>query len=798
MPARSPLRTATAVGLMVVILAAPLALGGTRIPIKLIGAGLAGLALMGVLLTRKHDAPRLPWPLWAPVLLIAWYGLALIPLPEGLLSTVSPLAAQIREGGGPWSLDPAATGVGVALQAGFAAVAIAAACLDATRQRWLLIGLTGLGAGVALIGLVHWGMGTERIFGVFAPRHRAGMIGYFSTFVNNNTLAGLTVLTTGVALGLLARTRNAALRLFALAAALLSMLATVLSGSRGGQLALVAVAVIFAALSHWRPTGDDDRTRRTRAVAHIAVGLTVLGFIAAVFALPDWQQTAFERPTDDLKIAAWGPAVDYARDVWLTGSGRDTFTFVYPRYQAVAVSQTISHPENIVLQLACEGGVIAVLLGIGGGLAALGYLLGDLRRGSPIDLGIIAGLVAVSLQQLVDFGFESAGLAFPVAAALGVGLARAARRRGVEGHARAARAALVGGGLLAVGILIVGPRLPGLQADAELAAWRAAPGPVEALRQRHPADGLLPIVVADRAARAGDLNAALPWINRALRAAPTDPRPHLIAARLFVTAGREGQAASEYRRAYAKAPWIAANVAREAARLKAPQHLLGAVPPTGPARQHLATALLAADRAAALHAAMDEALLFDPDDASARRARARACLAQNDLPCLTRDTAWLMDHDDPALAHALRARSAARRGDAAAADAALAALGPLASRNPEALALTARVMLRLKRRAPAQAAIDQLRDRLRVTPARLADAEALQARLHRRFAEPPQALDAAVRAYGLDPSPQRALEAAQAAIAAGRNGEARRLLTLARQRWPRAHTLRAALDALAP
>jgi hypothetical protein len=107
-------------------------------------------------------------------------------------------------------------------------------------------------------------------------------------------------------------------------------------------------------------------------------------------------------------------------------------------------------------------------------------------------------------------------------------------------------------------------------------------------------------------------------------------------------------------------------------------------------------------------------------------------------------------------------------------------------------------MLKLRDRPRAQAAIEQLRTRLRGDPARLADAERLQAQLHRRFAEPAKALDAWVRAYGLDPSPQRAVEAAHAAVAVNRLGEARRLLTTARQRWPRAKAIQAAIEALTP
>lgn len=791
----SPVRTAATLAFIALICAAPLAVGGTRVPIKLILCGLAGLALVGVLATRRGDSPRLPWPIWPPVLLVVWYAIALIPLPAGLLSALSPHAAAIREGAGPLSLDAPATAVGLILQAGFVATLIAAACVDNRRQRWVLIALAGIGGVIAAVGLLHWGTGTPRIFGLIAPADRANMSGYFSTFVNNNTLAGLAVFSCLIALGLVARARDDALRMLALGCALLSMLAAVLSGSRGGQAALLLGLLIFAGATRLADP-EQDAVKRARAVAGVGLALAILGVAAAILILPDWQQTAFTTPTADMKIAAWGPAVDYAADFWATGSGRDTFEYVYPRYQTLAVRNTISHPENIVLQLACEGGLVAVIVGIGGALGALGFLLGDLRRGSALDWGLIAGLIAVSVQQIVDFGFESAGLSLPVAAGFGVALSRAARRRSSERSPRTLRAALVGGAVLVIGVAVFGPGLPAKQADAEVAAWRLRPANTEALRSRHPADGLLPLVVAAQTTSAGQVEAALPWITRAQRATPNDPRPHLIAARLFVDAGRPGQAASEYRRAYQKGPWMAANIAREASRLKATRHLDAALPNTPDARRHLATALLGTNRAVDLRRLMDEAILLRPEDASAHTARARACVALSDKACVDQEVAWLSAHEQPTVAQTLRARAASKRGDVAESHAALAALGPLADLSPEHLRLTVNVALRLKDSALAKRALALLTDRTRADPIRTAAVYALEAKMHRRFGDPKAALTAAVRAQGLVGSATRAVFAAQMAVEAGRKSEARRMLNTAKARWPRARNVQSALDAL--
>ncbi|MEZ4474669.1 MAG: O-antigen ligase family protein [bacterium] len=810
-PADRVARLVAAALLCALVVAAPLAVGGTRIEARLALSALALATLLCAALAQvlgPQRGMRLPWPLIPPILLTFFYALQLVPLPLGWLEVLSPLAAERRAdlavaGPAPLSLDPAATWAGLALQAGFTATALAAAALHRPRQAWVLRALAVAGAVVALVGLAQWAAGAETIYGLYPLRHRASLTGFFATFVNNNTLAGFEVLAGLVTLGLLARAEDVRARLAAIVGALLCFTAALLAGSRGGHVALGIGLATFAAAAH-ATRGPEAWRQRARVSAVAALVFASVGIAGALVILPEWNAETLAHLDADGKVTAWQAALPYARSVWLTGSGRDTFALVYPTWQTTLVAGTISHPENHLLQLACEAGLPGLVLGIGGGALAFVRLLPGLSsRGSPTDWGIVAGLAAVGLQQLVDFGLESAGLALPVAAVLGIGVARALRRTEAAPPRRTVTAAGVGTvaaiglGLLAIG----GPGLPGRQADADLARLATtAPAAQAAAAADHPADPQIPLAIAQARATAGAPAAeVLGYINRALARFPAGHQAHLLSARLLVTWGRPAQAALEYRLAAERAPWRDRELAREVAgRLALPRHVQAAVPATPRGWRLLANALTEAGRVADLRVIMEDLALEHPDDPLRRELLGEACRVLGDAPCATAEATWLLDHGHPTPAWSLRALLAADAADAAAAHAALDATGSLEERSPELLTLSARVHGRLGEPALAYTALDQLDRRVAGDPARRAQVLVMRAGIQARHGEPEAALKGLIRALALEPSPATAAAAARQAQRLGRVDEARRLWEDARRRWPRSPLLKAGAEGGAP
>lgn len=710
--------------LALVVFAAPFALGGTRAGVQVALAAAVGLAVVwSAAGGARLRPPRVLWWLFVPA---AW-------------GVVQCLAGV--------SLDVPATIVATLHQTAFAAVAVLAASLGHRDRRRLRGALIAAAAGVAALGLAQWLTGAEQIFWSIPAVHRPALGGYFATFVNPNTLAGLLVLGAVVALGAGVETGR---RVF-YAVAMLAAGGAVLTGSRSGQVVLLVALIAFAALAR----RGEGRARP----ALLALALGVAAVAAAVVWLPDWRAD----PGLDGRLAIAIESVQYIIDHDLLGSGRGTFEYVFPGYALLARPETITHPETIGIQLVAEWGAPVAAIAIGAGVVA--WVQAARRAGRHAGRwGLCAGLLAVGLQQLTDFGFEAMGLSLPVAAGLGLALADDSRAE------HAPRASMLIGGLL-LGAALAGIWAVAHHADRDGAWVEAAATPAElevraaAATARHPADPQIPLIAAARLAALGaPLDAVVPHLNRAMARAPQDGRPHLLAARLLRAAGRPAQAAVEYRFALTELPWRRGPLIREIATLTDPVHLAAALPrrdrgADSDDRAALAEVLFAADRAADVRAMADHLLALDPDALDAHHLRGRALLALGDLDGAARAADGLLDRRDIQRGQRLRARIALARGDAAAARAAVAAAFEA---DPDGLAplwLRADIAAATRDLATARATYDALWRRVAADPAEAAAVLAAWGRLERHAGDAARGARMLRQAAALDP--QYADEAAQ-------------------------------------
>ena len=806
-------RSATAWALSALIFVAPLALGGTRTDTQLPLAGAAFLLLMLGAWSRVNRGARLPWPVWGPLLLTGYGLVQLIGLPTDLLEALSPAGAAVRQtsladlgayvgAAHPISVDPAATWAAVFHQATFAAVLIVAVNLGKRRRHRILDTLIVTGGVITLIGGVHWGLGLTRIYGLYEASHRVQMQGFFSTFVNNNTLAGLLVLSTCIALGVLAGTNDELRQRTARTFGALSAVGVLLSGSRGGQLVLLLGLGLFAALayapSHRRIEG---MRARSRGIARIALTLAVIAVAVAMALLPDWRALADAQGGLEVRLGIWEGAWQQAQAYWITGSGRGTFALVHPQFQAITLNGTVTHPENIALQLLTEWGVPMTAVAIGAGIGA--WLLAVRAVGRATDAehwGLLAGLAAVGIQQTVDFGLEAAGLSIPVAAALGLALGRDRELGPLGGRHRATAYALLALAITLGGLLAW--RAPSLfhdQADAATLRVAQATDPQTARTEAlaHPSDYLLAFNAAQaRIKQQAPLPDVLRWLNRAMYLAPLDHRPHLVAARAFADAGRPRQAASEYRQALNLAPWWRSAIATEAVlQLQRPADLARVVTDNARARQELGNTLLARGRAE--HARQTMTLLIDDgrDGPEARQIRARACLAADDRPCVAADADWLAAHDALALAAVYRAMLASRDNNKAAALQAL-RLGEATGKNdPVFLRAAIQIYARLGEVDGARLALDRLWLQVASRKRPASEHLALRARIETGFGDHTAALRAWQASLKIHPTLRATLAANRTARTLKRLDVAETILLTGLERWPGDPQLQAALRA---
>ncbi len=803
--------------LALLVFAAPFLFGGMRWDHQTLLCGLAFLVFTLCAWSRLGARFGFPWPLIGPAVLVALGLFQLLPLPSSVLASLSPAADEILRhslgdlglyGDGqprPLSLSPPLTWIATWHQAAFVGVAWAASNLPRGRSVLIERAVAFSGALAVLVGLAHWGLGADQIYGFYVRQSQASLTGFFGPFVNENTFGGLLVLSAFVGLGLAIESRSIRGRRLASTSAALCALGIFLTGSRGAQAALFLSAIAFAFLSHLPKEAALERGR-ARAVSRGVLALALVVLLLGIVLQRDWHLGLIENPTHDSKVAAWPAAVEHARAFFGFGSGRGTFRVVHPLFQSANIVHTIAYPENIILQLASEWGVLGAVLATALAGAGLIYCARKAEH-RPRQVALVAGLLGVSAQQLVDFGFEAAGLSLPVAAIFGVCLARARRGREAVRQSAAARpgrlalVAVVLGLTFATLLALKAPSaLAALPQEAYAAVRAATAEDLDALARRRvadlPADGFLAELVAERLAGAPNpvVPDALRWFNRAMKLQPTEGRPHLSAARFFVRFGRFGQAAGEYRLAIGRLPWQRnALVAEVARRFNDPELRVTAMPDDAACRLSLARLMV---REAAK--TQGDELSFEtlnrlvaehPADLPVLIVRAAMCLSRGDLPCALADAAALEAGGRELPAALLRARLALRAQRPEDARRAVEIVRTSDAHETSALLQAAEIYGELGDLPAAIQVLKRLWPHVALRPETAATVLAMRAQLELRLDTPGPALEHFLRAYEQFARPAYAAGARRAALKLGRPADADAVLKKARERFPSSRLL---------
>lgn len=385
--------------------------------------------------------------------------LQLTPLPAGALRAISPNTPELLSGirydfagpaaTHPVSLVPVATATAGALYVAFAVMFVGTTRLFSVEgPRRFVEGVTILAVVLALAGIVQKPLYNGKIFGFWQPEFTGSP---FGPFVNKNHFAGWMLLALPLTLSLTCAGVEHAMRslkpgwrarvlwlsspeanrLVLLAgAAFVMALSLVLTMSRSGMSAL-ALALV---LTGWFVTrGDGSRSRKAASGAYLAVVTVTLvmwvgaDVITARFSNANWSEFNNRR-------GAWADAWNVASAFPLAGTGLNTYGTVSRFYQTHDLNSYYGESHNDYLQLAAEGGL---LLGVPL-LFCLAAFVREVRRrfseqpGSTswwLRRGAVTALVAIALQETVDFSLQMPGNAVLFAAVCAVAIHRAPSRQ---------------------------------------------------------------------------------------------------------------------------------------------------------------------------------------------------------------------------------------------------------------------------------------------------------------------------------------------------------------------------------
>ncbi|MFO0635914.1 MAG: hypothetical protein U0168_23995 [Nannocystaceae bacterium] len=542
-----------------------LAFGGVH---ALTTVGFCALALLLWLRLCLRSRKGLQLPLWgglgllaAAVTFVQW-----LPLPglrEALAPGIDTAVQQALAGTGVTaraglSPVPGDTGLEVARLLGLTALFVAAAQLS---WRVTAAFVTLLGTVVALVGFAHEAAGLHAIYGWYTPIDidRATVPALLGTFVNPNHQSGLLLLGifSGVAVaadqhahGLVTADPGRVDRygdrfLAAMAGVTIQIPALVLSLSRGALVAFLLLGPIAAVLALRRQAaGRRARRRRSERLspARIMVLVGAAGLFLLVARHGAWRELATLSSLSeslgetDHKLAHAMRALGLIGLSPLLGIGRGAFIDMFPALRVDDSHVLATHLECAPAAMLVEwgpwfGGTILA------GMTAW-WLLAMLRGGRHSDDNarriVLLGLLAVALQNTVDFAFEFLGVTAPA-----VALAGALASGPVRPLAQ--RTAAVAGGALLLGAMVLGlVSRPGSQLlrEDDNAAIVAGTGDAALALARRPLDGRLHGLLARQAARKQDWPEALARADAAVRLRPASVDPWLIRGVALRRSGR--------------------------------------------------------------------------------------------------------------------------------------------------------------------------------------------------------------------------------------------------------------------
>jgi O-antigen ligase len=403
---------------------------------------LACLALasgtLGIAASRELPAAATSRMLIAALSLVAVaLAFQLVPLPLSWLRSISPGALDLLEktdfsyGAGlmrfhPLSVDPAASAAALALFVCFAVLLVGASrAMSAEHPRKFVEALTVFAVVLALVGIIQKPLYGGKLFGFWEPSEVGSP---FGPFVNKNHFAGWMLMALPLTLGLMGAGLEQGMRgvrpgwryrilwlsspeanrlILYGAAAMIMALSLVLTMSRSGMsafaLSLIMTGVVVA-------RGLKGRSRRTAGATYLLVlAVTIVSWvgadaIAARFSDAKWSEFNNRR-------GAWADAVSVAKAFPIAGTGLNTYGTAARFYQRHDLKSFYGESHNDYLQLLAEGGLL-VSLPIGFCIVALAW---EARRRMKQDSasttwwlrrGAITGLVAIGLQETVEFSLQ--------------------------------------------------------------------------------------------------------------------------------------------------------------------------------------------------------------------------------------------------------------------------------------------------------------------------------------------------------------------------------------------------------
>ncbi len=375
------------------------------------------LAMLSVI-HHQRKGLKVDWtPMAYPFALFVLYVLfQVIPMPPAVLKVLSPQSLALREklgiavGWQPISLIPYRT-----IKQGiywFSLLLLFLLVVNHFKQKrplkWLINSLFYLGIAEAVYGIFsfftrsQWllwyhnkNLPTTRVHGTYRnPDHFAG-------FMEMIVPIGVVKSMDWRAHPSMPKTEVLAKRGALLFLSMLAALALFFTLSRAGLMGFLG------SMAFWY---INEKRREGQKGISFALGimlslLLVYAFWIGVGPMMDRFNTAGQ----DLRLQIWRNCLPIIKDYPLTGTGLNTFEYIFSLYRDITLPLSFAHAHNEYIEILLEGGVVGFILFA---WAFLKPVLWSVNSPSLLARASLTGMVAIMIHNLFDFNLHIPGNAY--------------------------------------------------------------------------------------------------------------------------------------------------------------------------------------------------------------------------------------------------------------------------------------------------------------------------------------------------------------------------------------------------
>jgi O-antigen ligase len=275
---------------------------------------------------------------------------------------------------------------------------------SSSRIRRVAAVLTIFGFIFAFFAILQGLLSPTRIYGIYERQFATP----YGSFVNRHNFAAYMEMTLSIPFALvLTGAIKRDKRLLYITAISLMGIALLLSGSRGGFVALLAEIALLLILTRG---SQSRRSLLLKAVLTVALLLAVIGgaiFVGGESSLSRIAETAQSNDVSSSRTHIWSVTLDVIKHNLPFGAGIGAFDVAYTPYDTFNGLERVEQAHNDYLQVLADAGLVGLV--IGGAFLYFLYLavVSALRSGNiyrrAVAVGCTAGIFAILVHSLFDF-----------------------------------------------------------------------------------------------------------------------------------------------------------------------------------------------------------------------------------------------------------------------------------------------------------------------------------------------------------------------------------------------------------